>query len=306
MDPPHHLYSIITTEAPTLEYGETPAVLVKEKIHIFSLDWAAFKQIRSPDIMAHFADYGPSYVEWLNDYSCNILFDCEYSAARALANCTMELPSPPPTTADVTTTETSDETNEEEQPPQSMTDDSNTNTNNNNNPPPPPKIDYGAMGWRFGKYPLYKISNDIFGRKGTRSRILARTATSLDLLEQRPTNKPRPPRGFTTRRVLGPGTEARAEQREKNNRRNNSSRRGPKRRRRNNRNNARDEDIHHVEGDMEEEEEYDDDDDYEEDGMVEEEVTVDAALNTGLKSSRAGFSVEEMEKERAEKKLQGS
>jgi len=57
-----------------------------KKIHIFALDMAAFKQMRTEDIMSHFRNFGPSYVEWLGEYACNILFEDEFSASRAIMN----------------------------------------------------------------------------------------------------------------------------------------------------------------------------------------------------------------------------
>ena len=66
------------------------------KVHIFSIDWAPFKQIRTDDLMSYFRDYGPSYVEWLGELSCNVLFEDKYSAARAMNAMSTELPSPPP------------------------------------------------------------------------------------------------------------------------------------------------------------------------------------------------------------------
>ncbi|EJK60874.1 hypothetical protein THAOC_18716 [Thalassiosira oceanica] len=44
--------------------------IVPTKIHLFSNDWAPFKQIRTDDVMAYFRDYGPSYVEWLGKNEC--------------------------------------------------------------------------------------------------------------------------------------------------------------------------------------------------------------------------------------------
>jgi len=70
--------------------------VVPTKIHIFSIDWACFKQIRTDDLMSYFKDYGPSYVEWLGELSCNVLFEDKYSAARAFHALSQELPSPPP------------------------------------------------------------------------------------------------------------------------------------------------------------------------------------------------------------------
>lgn len=69
---------------------------VPTKIHVFSIDWACFKQIRTDDLMSYFKDYGPSYVEWLGELSCNIMFEDKYSAARAFHALSQELPTPPP------------------------------------------------------------------------------------------------------------------------------------------------------------------------------------------------------------------
>merc|ERR1719384_1020384 len=132
------------------------------------------------------------------------------------------------------------------------------------------KVDLGAMGWKFCKRPIRKIQTNRFGRKGTRSRCLMRAATSLDVLDIRPTSWPKPPPGFTTKRVLGPGSDfARGNGGKRRRSRSN------KRRKKNNDNN----DAMDVEGGSEEQEDN---------GSV-------PALDKGLKSSRAGFSVEEME-----------
>jgi hypothetical protein len=154
---------------------EDPVTLISAKIHIFSIDWAAFKQIRTNDIMAHFSIYGPSYIEWLGDLSCNVCFEDAYSATRALENMSQELPTPAPETIQ-----------------------------SGGTPP-----DLGNMNWRFGKSLLRKVSNDRFGRKGTTARLLMRTATSMDILLERPQSWPKPPPGFTTKRVLGPGSNVR-------------------------------------------------------------------------------------------------
>lgn len=69
---------------------------VPTKINIFSIDWACFKQIRTDDLMSYFKDYGPSFVEWLGELSCNIIFEDKYSAARAFHALSQELPTPPP------------------------------------------------------------------------------------------------------------------------------------------------------------------------------------------------------------------
>lgn len=75
----------------------TNVALVPEKIHLFAIDWAAFKQIRTDDIMGYFSLYGPSYVEWLGELSCNVLFGDKYSAARAMEGMSRALPDEVPT-----------------------------------------------------------------------------------------------------------------------------------------------------------------------------------------------------------------
>ncbi|KAL7567035.1 hypothetical protein ACA910_019958 [Epithemia clementina (nom. ined.)] len=164
--------------------SEEVAVLVPEKIHLFSIDWAAFKQIRTNDVMKHFAIYGPTYVEWLGDLACNIHFQDKYSATRALHNLSVEIPSPPPLPVGSTSEETRDE-------------EAASATNSSHS-------DLGRMGWRFGKTLLRKIANDRYGRRGTTARFLLRVASSLDILHERPSSWPKPPDGFSTKLVLGP------------------------------------------------------------------------------------------------------
>ena len=49
-----------------------------------------------------------------------------------------------------------------------------------------------------------QVSNDRYGKRGTQARVLMRLATSNDVLDDRPTEWPKPPPGFTTKRVLMP------------------------------------------------------------------------------------------------------
>ena len=117
-----------------------------------------------------------------------------------------------------------------------------------------------------------------------------RVATSLDVLEDRPTAWPKPPPGFTTTRVLGPGSDEVRERKRKRRRR--SRKRGGGEGFRDA--NGMDVDEESVEdgvgdvgGGMEENGE----------GDAHDEVTIDR----GLKSSRPGFTVEQMEEERKNK-----
>eukprot|EP00566_Odontella_aurita_P036601 CAMPEP_0113600338 /NCGR_PEP_ID=MMETSP0015_2-20120614/42653_1 /TAXON_ID=2838 /ORGANISM="Odontella" /LENGTH=745 /DNA_ID=CAMNT_0000508587 /DNA_START=424 /DNA_END=2661 /DNA_ORIENTATION=+ /assembly_acc=CAM_ASM_000160 len=341
-DPPQHLWTIQPDpEAPgdddkqiegDAEEEEEKAVLVPEKVHIFSIDWAAFKQIRSDDIMAHFAVYGPSYVEWLGELSCNVHFEDKFSAARALAGMSKEIPSPPPEiavknkqdsmrnqvsgkTADgeeenaMATVEKEDsaevedsvvETRTTEGVDPSAVDEKQITAEREDDIPPP--SDLGAMGWRLAHNPVRKVANDRFGRRGTRARALMRVATSEDVLVERPTEWPRPPPGFTTKRVLGPGSDFDTRWRQR--RRGDGGRN--KRRRRDGggrRYNDEEEEERWNRDRYYSDEEYESYDehmgDYDGDDRDYDDDKLPAALDRGLKSSRAGFSVEEMEAERA-------
>jgi hypothetical protein len=169
-DPPSYLWDIPPSDAMDDVAEESPPTFCPEKLHMFSIDWAAFKQIRTDDIMAYFSSYGPSYVEWLGDLSANVIFEDQFSAKRALEHLSSPLPSPPPPNKDGTD----------------------------------PLPDFGNMGWRLGKTMLRKKANDRYGKRGTVARILLRVSTSLDMLEKRPSSWLKPPAGFTTKRVLGP------------------------------------------------------------------------------------------------------
>ena len=275
-DPPPELWKIPPAEDEDPSSNEfamdtEKPTFVPEKVHIFSIDWAAFKQIRTQDIMAHFSIYGPSYVEWLGDLSCNVLFEDKFSAARALENLSKEIPTPPPQapTADTPIVVAGDA--ESGVPPLSATGEGPLEVPTDT----PPRSDLGAMGWRFGNKMLRKISNDRYGRRGTTARLLFRLATSIDVLHDRPSTWPKPPPGFTTKRVLGPGSDY--------------SRRGrdqgqPKRRRGSD--NDRDGGNRKPWNPMSGEE--------------------PPLLSGGLKSGRPGFSLEEMEAERAKKRAKTS
>lgn len=126
--------------------------------------------MRNRDILAYLSDYGAIDVEWLNDLSCNVLFchDARLAVTRVWQALGMELPS------DTATTTTKS------------------------------LPDLGNRGWRLGKRILEKSSNDKYGKRGTTARLLMRRATTCDILQERPSSWPKPPRGFSTNRVLGP------------------------------------------------------------------------------------------------------
>ncbi|KAL7542916.1 hypothetical protein ACHAXR_012358 [Thalassiosira sp. AJA248-18] len=304
------------------EFIPRNVVIVPTKIHIFSIDWAPFKQIRTDDLMSYFRDYGPSYVEWLGELSCNVLFEDKHSAARAFHALSQELPSPPPEsltnppdvmeeikerwtppagaeanvmdeikdrwtneddegeekeTMDATNNnddgaekEAMDATNNDEGAKAASTSD-NRKQQNDDEPLP----DFGGMGWRFCKWTVRKVSNDRYGRRGTRARLLMRLATSIDVLDDRPTEWPKPPPGFTTKRVLMPWHDFSGKRHHRGGRRDTKRRRRGSGGGRSNRGG---------------------DDDYAGDDYAGGEHP---GLSTGLRSSRpGGFSVEELEAER--------
>lgn len=122
------------------------------------------------------------------------------------------------------------------------------------------------------------MSNDHYGRRGTRARILLRMATSVDVLNDRPTEWPRPPPGFTTKRVLMPWHDF--------SRRRHHHHRGSRDTKRRRRDGSRGRKSR------------DDDVDEEEDNGGEHPM-----LSKGLRSGRAGFSMEEIEAERMAKRM---
>lgn len=198
VDPPSDLYlSASMNENANKTHDDMGSihVFVETKIHLFSVDWAAFKQIRTDDIMAYFSGYGPTYVEWLGELSCNVHFEDKYSAARAMEALSRPLPMDIPVKSETVASDGD------------MKDENLMDPSKNEivTSKPISETNLGRMGWRLCNYPIRKVHSDRFGRRGTRARCLFRIATSLDVLEERPTSWPKPPPGFTTTRVLGPG-----------------------------------------------------------------------------------------------------
>ncbi|KAL3669180.1 hypothetical protein V7S43_005564 [Phytophthora oleae] len=74
---------------PTVE-GQ-PVVSRTDALHMYSLD-DKFQQVRTSDVMDYFVGYGPAYVEWFNDSSCTIVFQDNFTAARALVALSKEVP----------------------------------------------------------------------------------------------------------------------------------------------------------------------------------------------------------------------
>lgn len=62
-----------------------------DAIHVYSLD-ERFQQVRTSDVMGYFLGYGPSYVEWINDSSCTVVFQDPFTAGRALIALSLPIP----------------------------------------------------------------------------------------------------------------------------------------------------------------------------------------------------------------------
>lgn len=71
--------------------GDTMVEFREDAIHVYSLD-DRFQQVRTSDVLAYFVGYGPSYVEWINDSSCTVVFEDPFTAGRALVSLSQEIP----------------------------------------------------------------------------------------------------------------------------------------------------------------------------------------------------------------------
>jgi len=287
-------------------YDETTraASWIPGKLHVSSIDWAAFKQIRNDDLLGHFESYGPiRYVEWLGDVSCNVCFADKHSASRALMCLSNELPSPPPPAPNPTAATAAAGTPGE--------------------PLAARAIDLGRMTWRLGKRPIRKISNDRHGRKGTTARYLLRVATTDDVLIERPNSWPEPPGGFCSDRVLGPGSDfadakgtAKARARTgTNGNQNHKQKPQPKQQQQQQQNKSKrkrgrgenENNNNSNNGNSNKNKKKNSKNDRKKTNKARRnanEGSDPGLLNRGLSSGRAGFSVEEMEKERQAKKRQ--
>ena len=58
-----------------------------DAVHLYGVD-----VLSTQDCLAYFGDYGPTFVEWLDDSSCNVLFEDAGTAKRAIAGCGRPLP----------------------------------------------------------------------------------------------------------------------------------------------------------------------------------------------------------------------
>jgi hypothetical protein len=111
---------------------------------------------------------------------------------------------------------------------------------------------------------------------------MMRLATSTDVLEDRPTEWPKPPPGFTTKRVLMPWHDFSGKRRRQSHRGENGGRREAKRRRRGDGDGGR-------RGGRSRDEEYTGEG---------EHPGLSKGLQSGRSKQRAGFSIEELQAER--------
>eukprot|EP00531_Pseudo-nitzschia_arenysensis_P006545 CAMPEP_0116127880 /NCGR_PEP_ID=MMETSP0329-20121206/7067_1 /TAXON_ID=697910 /ORGANISM="Pseudo-nitzschia arenysensis, Strain B593" /LENGTH=816 /DNA_ID=CAMNT_0003621991 /DNA_START=22 /DNA_END=2472 /DNA_ORIENTATION=- len=308
-DPPPYLWKespansdtqkIAKAHDPFSMYDESTkaATWIADKLHISSIDWAAFKQIRNDDLIKHLEAYGPiKYIEWLGDVSCNVCFANKASASRALVCLSNELPSPPPQTPTEKTAETtqSDGNGIAGLPPMESTVSA-----------PSTSIDLGCMTWRLGKRPIRKIANDRHGRKGTTARYLLRVATTEDVLIERPSSWPEPPGGFAPDRVLGPKSDfAGANKKKTNTKKNKAKKTNPQHQQQQQQKSRRGNNSKRKRGRGENNAKKNDKNERRNDSNSKQNSTPLDLLNRGLSSSRGGFSVEEMERERQAKKRQ--
>ena len=196
----HSVFPIQIPPLPVLSKETNDAsneqLIINEKLHIFSFDHAAWRQMRTADVMETFKDFGPSYVEWLGECSCNVFFEDEFSAKRALKNISQEIPERK-TEEEVAASseivvaidggamvEGSDAIVVAPTTTEGDTD-AMADTDVVVAEPAEEKPNLSALGWRFCKKPVRKIADDRYGRKGSTARFLVRFATSDDVLNDR-------------------------------------------------------------------------------------------------------------------------
>ena len=136
------------------------------------------------------------------------------------------------------------------------------------------------------------MANDRHGRRGTIARVLMRLSLSSDILEERNSSWPEPPGGFSPKHVLGPDSDY------------------PKRKNKNKRKRGRgsaDSGGDSNDGNYQSNNEKNRNKKHGSDKRKRGsdgggDANPESKLSRGLSSGRAGFSVEEMEAERARKK----
>lgn len=56
-------------------------------LHVFGVD-----ELETKNVMGYFREYGPSWCEWLNDSSCNVVFEDDFTMRRAMRGISVGLP----------------------------------------------------------------------------------------------------------------------------------------------------------------------------------------------------------------------
>ncbi|KAG5186973.1 hypothetical protein JKP88DRAFT_288468 [Tribonema minus] len=188
-----------------------PVRAIPDKLHVFSLDKFTCKKMRQRDVQAYFGTHGARYVEWINDWSFNVVFPSERDAGNALEECS------------------STEAEDTDADPGNGAEEAGAGAGEGDEADLGGKgdvkamevddvklLDLAALGWRLGRI-MRKVSSDKFGAKGEWVRILLRHATTADVLLERPVT-PLAPQGPSARRegpykpvALQQSTERRAE-----------------------------------------------------------------------------------------------
>ncbi|XP_031563282.1 nuclear cap-binding protein subunit 3-like [Actinia tenebrosa] len=66
---------ILPKDTPKIPEGE----IRKDALHVYGID-----NMSTKDVFNYFEEYGPESIEWIDDASCNVVWEDEHSAARAL------------------------------------------------------------------------------------------------------------------------------------------------------------------------------------------------------------------------------
>jgi hypothetical protein len=69
------------------ESDVVPGKVRPEVLHVYGVDL-----VGTADLLAFFQVYGPSYVEWINDSSCNVLFPDEFTVKRLVVQMGVGVP----------------------------------------------------------------------------------------------------------------------------------------------------------------------------------------------------------------------
>lgn len=137
------------------------------------------------------------------------------------------------------------------------------------------------------------MADDRYGRKGTTARVLMRLALSSDILQDRPNSWPAPPGGFSSTKVLGPDSDYKGGKKGKKTNNNNNKNNNQEKDMNNSNNNKKKKRQRGKKAQGKQTEGYISHDREDEEHPM---------LARGLSAGRQGFSVEELEQERAQKR----